>query len=431
MKSTKNNYDFYSYSEWLTSWLYGIYLNYSKFINFRYCLNALSLIIPFLSLDLYLIFTLLDDLSNNIYLSRDDLKNQNYFDACEAIIPSFVRSIGYNYIVSLFFEMGNDFYIFVIVASFLYVAFNTVKLIKTEPKFNTRFFLKAIPILIMILALICYFNPFDMMASVYYFDEIQVFSSFAFVMLAGMYDYEDNKILSGTFNISNWQKYVLGFAIKMCLIFLVFDYDIVLVAHLVPFWSYVGYVLLMVPLVFNQTLAEEYIFRSFVYKTKDCFDQYKIIFSLLCLVAVCIFVLCHVYQFQNTSAPILFTFAAHFLNALAWMVMTVISGGVEYSSGYHFGNNLMISLMLPFLSLVASHDITLNISFFAYRAIISGIAAFMIFIPVVLLERNFSLKTELKIDPTGSTELKYIALEGNEKNQGLNINGKPGLELVK
>ena len=283
----------------------------------------------------------------------------------------------------------------------------------------------------MILALVCYFNPFDMMSSVYYFDEIQGFSNFAFVMLAGMYDDKDNKILSGTLNVSNWQKYVLGFAIQMCIIFLAFDYNFVLVANLIPFWSYLGYVLLLVPLVFNQTLAEEYIFRSFVYKTKDSFDPYKIIFSLLCLVAVCCFVLGHVYQFQNTSAPILFTFAAHFLNALAWMVMTVISGGVEYSSGYHFGNNLMISLMLPFLSLVASHGITLNISFFAYRAIISGIAAFMVFIPVVLLERNFSLKTEPKIDPTGSTELKGIALEVNKDNQYPRSNDEAGLELVK
>ena len=269
----------------------------------------------------------------------------------------------------------------------------------------------------MLLALVCYFNPFEMMTSVYYFHEIQVYSNFAFVMLAGMYDYKDNKILSGTLDVSKWQKYVLGFAIKMCLIFLAFDYDVVLVANLIPFWSYVSYVLLLVPLVFNQTLAEEYIFRSFVYKTKDSFDPYKIIFSLLCLVAVCSFVLGHVYQFQNTSAPILFTFAVHFLNALSWMIMAVVSGGVEYSSGYHFGNNLMISLLLPFLSLASSHSITLNISVLAYRTIVSSVVSFMIFIPVVLLERNFSLKSELKIDPEKSTDLKNVSVQKDRDNK--------------
>ncbi|MEE3002968.1 MAG: hypothetical protein VX335_01320, partial [Pseudomonadota bacterium] len=109
---------------------------------------------------------------------------------------------------------------------------------------------------------------------------------------------------------------------------------------------------------------------------------------------------------------------SHFLpTSIAWMLLCHFSDGVEYSSGIHFGNNLMISVLFP-LSVIngglAIHYISWSTIGMAFLS--TSLEALLVLVPILIVERFFVLKSNFMAKDADSP------LVINDDNKPVNAN---------
>ena len=423
--------------------IYNYFVNFEflntdpKFVFLIFCIlkasfTELHTFLPVLGVPLiphawgtvFFCITLCLDIAKNLYDSKELVKEGNYAEVFEKVIPSFIQVVGIFYVFSIFFfgSFNNGFFQPLdIFTGTLFIGYNIYSLFKNKPETTKELLFRLFPILLMSFYLVYIILPSHYFSSIYMFGEIA--SDFAFVpiVFCGMYDYKNSKILNGTFDTNAWQKYLVAFCIQAVLIFLGnLTPDFFLSACSIPFGSYLGYVLLAIPLCFNQTLAEEYIFRSIVYKTKDKLDKYNISFGILCLLCSLVFILCHTYQHSGHANFLALTFSTHLGMTLAFMGLTLISGGVEYSAGTHFANNFIIKLCVPIAAISAGHIIHFNfmVNDLPINFILSSIELLLVFLPILVAEYFFRPKSKPCLNlSSNSGSVKEFSFENNKLGQ--------------
>ncbi len=261
------------------------------------------------------------------------------------------------------------------------------------------------PVVVIFIALLSSFHAFDFLGVVLGVgNEIKIYSLFAYLSLLGLYECKDNKILHGTFDFYAWPKYMLGFVFGFFTFFIFLFNNSTIINFLsvnVALCSL--YALIMLPLVINQTLVEEFIYRSLVLNTKNKIDPYNVVYFILAIIATVIFTIVHLYQFEPTTMGVLLCFAVKMPQFFSYMLLTSLSDGVEYSSGVHLGWNLFICISLPFLGYSLIESATwfgIANAFCQYTAV-----SLLFLVPLLLVDRFFVLKVTRDNDSVESQSL--------------------------
>jgi len=254
---------------------------------------------------------------------------------------------------------------------------------------------------------------------------------FSFFMFLGYYELNDNKIAWGTFNLAAWPKFLLAFSLQSLIICAaVLNPAVISVLTSIPIAQYLTYMVFMIPMVFNQTFAEEFIFRSSIlylkYQLGDR-DPYHIAFGALCVASPLLFALGHVGYFQSSFMGLMLCFA-HFLPvAVAWMALSAYSDGIEYSAGAHFGNNLALFLLLPIAAVNGGLAVTVTWPVVLMSLLFSCVNESVAFVPLMLCEKYFSPKASDYI--LSSTADNHGSGLGSGKGNGYSNNGSADLAI--
>ena len=123
-----------------------------------------------------------------------------------------------------------------------------------------------IPVLLfcVIRPVVYYYDCFGLLSEAL-LNEVQDFSMFILFAPLGMYATKNGHFMQGTFDLHKFPKYILGALVAMAAI-LVLHWSAILPLStafaLIPLSQYVCYTLFLIPVVFHQTLTEEFMFRS-------------------------------------------------------------------------------------------------------------------------------------------------------------------------
>ena len=237
-----------------------------------------------------------------------------------------------------------------------------------------------------------------------------------------MYRIKDNKVMLGTFDLEKFPKYLLGFFLQATLVVcLCVDSNIITVLSGLPAITYASYIFALVPLVFNQTLLEELISRSIVLRGKDnsgCYDTRYIFLSLL---FIFIFALAHFSYFEFSFMGFMLCMSNFLPISIAWMLICDISGGVEYSAGIHFANNLVLFILNPLSAINGGFAVSsICWGLIGSSFIESSLMTLAVFVPILIVEKFFVMKNSAK----SLEELDSFKPIQAEKLKQNNINAK-------
>ena len=186
-------------------------------------------------------------------------------------------------------------------------------------------------------------------------NEVKDFSMFILLTPLGMYAAKNGRFMQGTFDLHKLPKYVLGVLVAMAAI-LALHWSAILPLStaftLIPLSQYVCYALFLIPTVFNQTLTEEFIFRSVPLWLSEQENTPWQLIPVIIGTATFLFAFYHIFNLQMgiTLLSLQESMAKWLPMAIAWMLISLYADdGVEYSSGMHFGWNIAISLTAPIM----------------------------------------------------------------------------------
>ena len=268
---------------------------------------------------------------------------------------------------------------------------------------NTDRMIAIIPVLLftVLFPVIVQFNCFGLLSPLL-LEEVQNYTVFFMLIPLGMYTAKNSKFMLGTFNPKKFPKYILGAIVAITTIFIL-RWQSILPFHiafsLVPLSQYICYVLFLIPVVFHQTLTEEFLFRSVPLWLAKQQDTPWALIPFIIGGATFLFAFHHIFRLQMgvSLLSLQLAMAIWLPPALSLMFISLYSqDSVEYSSGMHFGWNLAISILLPII--VSSGGAHAPISIGLLFAINLGIEAIKI-ITIIGIEKICSGIANYTIPP--------------------------------
>ena len=170
-----------------------------------------------------------------------------------------------------------------------------------------------------------------------------------------MYTAKNGRFMQGTFDVQKFPKYILGALVAISAI-LVLHWSAILPLStaftLIPLSQYICYALFLIPIVFHQTLTEEFIFRSIPLWLSEQENTPWQLIPVIIGAATFLFAFYHIFNLQMgiTLLSLQECMAIWLPMAIAWMLISLYADdGVEYSSGMHFGWNIAIFLTTPIM----------------------------------------------------------------------------------
>jgi len=214
--------------------------------------------------------------------------------------------------------------------------------------------------LMLISAIVLYANLFSVTA--YLASPVMmVIPSFLFLSpMPGFLNVDDDSflgetILLGTFKLENWHKFFFAFLVQFVFVICLVMWSkpaLILCMFAWPSIQYAACVFLLVPFVFVQTSFEEINFRAVpLLIARDKGLMTKIV---CCVVFSLLFALGHLPYFPPNLLGFIHCLAVFLPWSIATLVITFYSNGTEYSSGFHYGNNLCLFLLFTFDPINAS-----------------------------------------------------------------------------
>ncbi|MBT4884878.1 MAG: hypothetical protein HON55_01855 [Legionellales bacterium] len=282
--------------------------------------------------------------------------------------------------------------------------------------------INLLPVLLLAMSLSVVFN----IHGIADFIPFPVFKGAAFLcffMFLGCYELKDNKIAWGTFNLAAWPKFLLAFSLQFLFICAInLDPAVISVLTSMPIAQYLTYMVFMIPMVFNQTFAEEFICRSSILYLKDQlgdWDPYHIGYGVLCVAGSLLFALGHFSYFQNSFIGLMYCFSRYLTVAVAWMALAAYSDGIEYSAGIHFGNNLAWCLLFPVV-LAINGGLTITWPAVLTTLLLVCVYTSVAFVPLMLCEKYFSpkLASDDILNPAVAKHENVLDVELGASNNG-------------
>ena len=422
--------------------------NNTTILSLEYLLNGLFYLaftlyfsgVAFFSSPLILISCLLLYLTNVVIVARMKAVDDGYENYFGKVFDEAIKMImfGTGFVLFALLLVGADFSGFFGFVRFMSVIFcirNLSKLFLNPDMTTSERIANIAPVVVIFIAFLSSFHAFDFLGVVLGVGhEIKIFSLCSYLSLLGLYECKDNKILHGTFDFYAWPKYMLGFVFGFFAFFIfLLENSAIINFFSVNVASYSLYALILLPLVINQTLVEEFIYRSLVLNTKNKIDPYNIVYFILAIIVTVIFTCVHLYQFEPTTMGLLLCFAVKMPQFFSYMLLTSLSDGVEYSSGVHLGWNLFISISLPFFL----HSMINSATWFGIaNAFCQYTAVSLLFlVPLLLVDRFFVLKVTRDNDGVTSKSFNNTASSieltpGIRYEKGLNNESTPVQPLV-
>ena len=213
-----------------------------------------------------------------------------------------------------------------------------------------------IPLLLfcVILPVVNYYDCFGLLNQSL-LNEVQGFSMFILLTPLGMYTAKNGRFMRDTFDVQKFPKYLLGALVAMATI-LASNLSAILPLStaftLIPISQYICYALFLIPVVFHQTLTEEFMFRSIPLRLSEQKNTPWQLIPVIIGTATFLFAFHHIFNLQMGIAleSLQKAMAKWLPPAIGYMFISLYSDdGVEYSSGMHFGWNLAISLTVPIM----------------------------------------------------------------------------------
>jgi membrane protease YdiL (CAAX protease family) len=362
------------------------------------------------------------------YLNKEEQSFSSFIDVmAKRTLPIVAVAFTFRF----FFGFYISPYLLVIlkISSVLFSCQALIRAAKPDMSWRDRI-INLLPVLLLWMSLAVMFNICGI-ADFIPFHEIGNTAFFSFFMFLGYYELNDNKIAWGTFNRGAWPKFLLAFSLQFLFICAgALNPAVISVLTSIPIAHYLTYMIFIIPITFNQTFAEEFIFRSSILYLKEelgDIDPYHIIFGFLCVVTPFLFSYAHHTYFLNSFMGLMFCFTRFLPTAVAWIALVAYSDGIEYSAGVHFGNNLALSLLFPLAAINGGLAVTVTWPVVLMALLFSCVNESVSFVPLMLCEKYFSPKASDYI--LSSTADNHGSGLGSGKGNDYSNNGSADLVL--
>lgn len=326
-------------------------------------------------------------------LKKDEQSFPSFIDAmAKRTLP--IVAVAFTFCFFFGFYISPYLLVILKISSVLFSCQALIRAAKPDMSWRDRI-INLLPVLLLWMSLAVMFNICGI-ADFIPFHEIGKTAFFSFFMFLGYYELNDNKIAWGTFNRGAWPKFLLAFSLQFLFICAgALNPAVISVLTSIPIAHYLTYMIFIIPITFNQTFAEEFIFRSSILYLKEelgDIDPYHIIFGFLCVVTPFLFSYAHHTYFLNSFMGLMFCFTCFLPTAVAWIALVAYSDGIEYSAGVHFGNNLALSLLFPLAAINGGLAITVTWSSVLTTLLLTCVSESVAFVPLMLCEKYFSPK---------------------------------------